>query len=550
MYNLRRYIAVALLVISGSSTYAQYDGTAAAKQAFQDGEKASESGRSSAALADYKKAISLDPNFVEGQQRYLQARIMEPAGAAMALMMSEKKLTPKEQADLTAAQNKAAEDVILEYKALIKEHPDKPIYPWALAQVYNEISPTTQEEYCQQSIHIDSHFYPGYQCLAAIASLRGDDKAAIDYERKVMENDPNNADAIANYVYFLRNDPAAFKPAVMDYIKKYPDSSNSAQMLYSYGAKLKEDAAKIEIFEQLIKQFPPNKFNGSQQGVSALFGIYDRSDPPKARALAHELLSIDPADSDLIADAAYADSMVKAEQEIKDHKITDALVTLKTVKSPSPRQFSMDRKDLLEARALDLGNRTLEAYSNLLAIYVKHPTDGIRATVDEYGAKLGKKKQDVEAAIWSATQISSTPEIPFTLKRFTDDREVSLADYKGRVVIVDFWFPNCGPCRESFPFLQQLASKYKDKGVDILVINATEGQEAFVLPFLRSTGYSFIPLRSNFDWVHTVYSVNHFPTTFFIGGDKRVYYETYVSDQAQERTAELELDLLLAHKGL
>jgi thiol-disulfide isomerase/thioredoxin len=549
MHNLRRCFAVALLVISGSSMHAQYDGTAAAKQAFQDGEKASESGRYTAAIADYKKAISLDPNFMEAHQRYLQARIMEPAGPELDLMSSGKKLSPKQQEDLTAAQNKAADDVILEYKSLIKQYPDKAIYPWALGQVYNEKNPLTEEEYCQQSIHIDSHFSPGYQCLAAIASLRGDDKAAIDYERKVMELDPNNADAIANYVYFLRNDPAAFKPAVMDYIRKFPDSSNSAQMLYSYGAKLKDDASKIEIFEQLRKQFPPDKFTGSQQGVSALFGIYDRSDPPKAQALAHELLGVDPKDNALLADVAYADSMAKAEQKVKDHKPADALAILQTVKSPFPRQFSMDRKDLLEARALDLENRKQDAYSSLLAIYVKHPTDEIRTAVDEYGAKLGKKKQEVEAAIWSAIEMNSTPEIPFTLKKFTDGSEVSLADYKGRVVIVDFWFPNCGPCRESFPFLQQLASKYKEKGVDVLAINATEGQEAFVLPFLKSTGYSFIPLRSNFEWAHTVYSINSFPTTFFIGGDKRVYFKTFVSDQDQERTAELELDLLLAHRG-
>lgn len=549
MQNLRRCFAVALMVISGSSTYAQYDGTAAAKQAFQDGEKASESGRYSVAVADYKKAVSLDPNFMEAHQRYLQARIMEPASAGMALMMSGKKLTPKQQEDQTAATNKAAEDVIQEYKALIKEHPDKAIYPWALAQVYNEVNPTTEEEYCQQSVHIDSHFSPGYQCLAAIASLRGDDKSAIDFERKVMELDPNSADALANYVYFLRNDPVAFKPAVMDYIKRFPDSSNAAQMLYSYADKLKDGTERIETLEQLIKQFPPNKFNGAQQGVSVLFGIYDHSNPPKARALAHQLLSVDPTDSDLIADAAYADSMTKAEQEIQDHKPADALVTLKTVKSPFPRQFSMDRKDLLEAHALDMESRTKEAYSNLLAIYVKHPTDEIRAGVDEYGAKLGKKKEEVEMAIWSATQMTSTPEIPFTLKKFTDSSEVSLADYKGRVVIVDFWFPNCGPCKESFPFLQQLATKYKDKGVDILAINATEGQEAFVLPFLKSMGYTFIPLRSTFEWAHTVYSVSSFPSTFFIGGDKRVYFETHASDQAQERTAELELDLLLAHKG-
>jgi len=105
---------------------------------------------------------------MEAHQRYLQARIMEPAGPELDLMSSGKKLSPKQQEDLTAAQNKAADDVILEYKSLIKQYPDKAIYPWALGQVYNEKNPLTEEEYCQQSIHIDSHFSPGYQCLAQL----------------------------------------------------------------------------------------------------------------------------------------------------------------------------------------------------------------------------------------------------------------------------------------------------------------------------------------------------------------------------------------------
>lgn len=549
MRNLRRHFAIALLLVCGSTMQAQYDGSAAAKQEFQSGEKAFDSGRYNVAIEGYKRAIALDPNFLEAHQRYLQARIMAPAGPELDLIASGKKLSAKQQEDLTAAQNKAASDVILEYQALIREHPDKAVYSWALAQVYNEINPLTEEQHCREAIQIDPHFSPGYQCLASIASLRGDDASAIDYQRKVMELDPNNPDVIANYVYFLRNDSAAFRPAVMAYVKRFPDSSDAAQMLYSYGAKQKDDAAKIEIFEQLRKQFPPDKFSGSQQGVTDLFGIYDRSDPKKAQALAHELLSADPKDDALIAEAAYADAMARAEQKVSDHQPSDALAILQTVKSPSSRQFNMDRKNLLEAQALDLLGKTPEAYSSLLGIYVKHPTDEIRTGVDEYGAKLGKGKQEIEAAVWSAVQAESTPEIPFTLKKFTDSSQVTLADYKGRVVIVDFWFPNCGPCRESFPFLQQLASRYRDKGVDVLAINATEGQEAFVLPFLKSAGYSFVPLRSNFEWARSVYSVSHFPTTFFIGGDKRIYFETYVSDQAQERTAELELDMLLSHRS-
>jgi len=207
----------------------------------------------------------------------------------------------------------------------------------------------------------------------------------------------NNADAIANYVYFLRNDPAAFKPAVMDYIRKFLILQIPPNALF-VRCETEGRCVKNRDIRAVTQTVPARQVHRVSTGVSALFGIYDRSDPPKAQALAHELLGVDPKDNALLADVAYADSMAKAEQKVKDHKPADALAILQTVKSPFPRQFSMDRKDLLEARALDLENRKQDAYSSLLAIYVKHPTDEIRTAVDEYGAKLGKKKQEVEAA--------------------------------------------------------------------------------------------------------------------------------------------------------
>jgi thiol-disulfide isomerase/thioredoxin len=54
----------------------------------------------------------------------------------------------------------------------------------------------------------------------------------------------------------------------------------------------------------------------------------------------------------------------------------------------------------------------------------------------------------------------------FTLKDF-DGKSVSLSDYRGKVVIIDFWASWCAPCRSSMPGLKELHKAYQDQGVVI-----------------------------------------------------------------------------------
>lgn len=67
-----------------------------------------------------------------------------------------------------------------------------------------------------------------------------------------------------------------------------------------------------------------------------------------------------------------------------------------------------------------------------------------------------------------------TPGLVLTTLSNHDDAGFTLADYRGKVVYLDFWASWCGPCRESFPVLNELRNKYKAKGFEVIGVNLDE----------------------------------------------------------------------------
>ncbi|HLP27907.1 MAG TPA: redoxin family protein [Candidatus Didemnitutus sp.] len=177
-------------------------------------------------------------------------------------------------------------------------------------------------------------------------------------------------------------------------------------------------------------------------------------------------------------------------------------------------------------RALSTGAATqgiLDAYRLLLA------SEGMDSTT--IAAKenaLRDKGRGVLSARIAREMLNQSP-IDGTLVSL-DGKPLKLSDWRGKVVIIDYWATWCGPCRQSFPSLQKLYERYKtNKNVVFAVVNVWERVDdrvKTVKEFLSANKNLTFPMFiDKDDSVVAKYGVTGIPTKFYLGKDGRVQFK-------------------------
>ena len=118
----------------------------------------------------------------------------------------------------------------------------------------------------------------------------------------------------------------------------------------------------------------------------------------------------------------------------------------------------------------------------------------------------------------------------FTLMSL-DGRSVKLSDYRGKVVVINFWATWCPPCRAEIPDLIAAQQRYREKGVEILGIALDDDGREVVEPFVRDNGITYPVLIGNEEVTRLYGGISSIPTTFILDREGAIqrHYDTMLT---------------------
>jgi len=128
----------------------------------------------------------------------------------------------------------------------------------------------------------------------------------------------------------------------------------------------------------------------------------------------------------------------------------------------------------------------------------------------------------------SADAMSTSGQAPDFTLHSRSGHNLRLSDYRGQVVLLNFWASWCGPCRQEMPLLEVLYKRYHKLGFTILGVNVdTDSTKAN--NYLRDIKVSFPVLYDNQNAVAKNFNVNAMPTTVIIdrNGKMRFMHQGY-----------------------
>ena len=125
----------------------------------------------------------------------------------------------------------------------------------------------------------------------------------------------------------------------------------------------------------------------------------------------------------------------------------------------------------------------------------------------------------------------------------TEGNQVKLSDYKGKIVLLDFWATWCPPCRRGIPDLIDLQNEYK-KNLVVIGISVDTDSKSDVVPFTKEYGINYKVVYGDYDVVEKYGNIQSVPTTFIIDQKGKIV-SSFVGLQRKE-TFKDQIDALVA----
>jgi thiol-disulfide isomerase/thioredoxin len=120
-------------------------------------------------------------------------------------------------------------------------------------------------------------------------------------------------------------------------------------------------------------------------------------------------------------------------------------------------------------------------------------------------------------------------------------KKVSLSDFKGHPVVVNFWATYCGPCKLEMPWFQEMAGKYQAQGLVVLGLDQDEGeQDEVIAKAAKKVGVSYPILLPDNKAAKAYQLGDYLPETFYVGKNGLVVEQTVGAHSKDELEADIQ----------
>jgi thiol-disulfide isomerase/thioredoxin len=300
--------------------------------------------------------------------------------------------------------------------------------------------------------------------------------ASAQEEKGEVKEKPSTKAQVKEAIELFNEDPTKAISLLESALKTSPDDR---QALYLYGAMTVVQGNKAEDKAERTRMF-----RKSSESFAKLQKLYKELTPYEKRFLAMSQ----------IGEARILSSEGKAEP---------AFALLKKAIDAGYDDFD----ELDKEKDFD-SVRKLAQYQELVSTIT--------------AAKLEEAKKEVAEEIATFKSF----DFAFALKD-TDDKPVSLADYKGKVTIVDVWGTWCPPCRGEIPHFIDIYKTYKEKGLEIVGINCNENGspdevKKTIKNFIKETKIPYRCVINDGKTEEKIPGFQGYPTTLFLDRSGKV----------------------------
>ncbi len=439
-----------------------------------------------------------------------------------------------------------SQTLALQYDLWIRNNPASIDIPMAYAEALYRKEMPAARTYLLQAVKINPKYARAWYMLGVDAERWFDLGIGREYLQKATESEPANPlYAFAYASSYAEVDTGLYRRLVLDMARRFPQHEKGAQALYWLANRLSDSADKVRIWELVKKSYDPARFGWSMEAMDNYFDFLLTRDVTKARILIEEILA-----NDSLANNAewsrkknITGAILEARALTAQEKYTEALDKYNSI--PILR-YGASRQLVVKEKAIvyDLSGNPGTSYDSLLTRYAKDPADDLYSLMKSIGAKTGKNTQAIQADVWSKRQSGAQPATQFSLDNYLSPGKTSLKDLKGKVVLVTYWFPGCGPCRLEFPHFESVINKFSRDQLAYVGINMVPAQDAYVETFMKNTKYSFIPVRDEESKRGNLKAIGA-PTNYLLDKNGNIVFSNFRIDESNERTLELMISELL-----